>query len=98
MPEPNLKVCVDGEIVGVLEEFCKWPGKDINEYVEEVIAEVLYRDLNDLKGSAPKAEELLNKLCEVLDNVVMIPAEDIQKIVEIAIKKRLEELRGGDAV
>ena len=98
MSKANLNVSMDGEIVEILQEFCRWTGRDINEYMEEVIVGALFGDLDEMKNSAPKAEELLKRLCETTGYAVLIPVEDIQKIVEVALMKRLEELRDKDVV
>ena len=98
MPKANLNVGIDGEIVEILQEFCRWTGRDINEYMEEVIVWALFGDLDEMKNSAPKAEDLLKRLCETTGYAVLIPVEDIQKIVEVAIMKRLEELKSKNAI
>jgi len=79
MSNPNLKVRIDEELLSLLTEYCRWAGKDINKYIEEVIVAALYSDLDDMKHNSPRALQLLRKLCEVTGYAVVIPIEDIQR-------------------
>ncbi|MBO8180670.1 MAG: hypothetical protein H0Z19_09395 [Archaeoglobus sp.] len=49
----------------VLEEYCAWAGRDLEEYVQQAVYERLKGDLEEVASHGiPRAEEMLRRLLE----------------------------------
>jgi len=58
-------VKINGKLLELLREFCKWAGKDLDEYVTQAVIERLKGDCEEIASHGiPKAEEFLKRIEE----------------------------------